>query len=85
MTTQELLELTTEELLELTTEENLKKATKEKEHESDKFEVYAYLKILEKRLVQVEVIEKDIDTKYLLESRYILVSGLIFNYIRNLY
>lgn len=77
--------MTTQKLLELTTEENLKKATKEKEHESNKFEAYAYLKILEKRLAQTEVIEKDLDTKYLLESRYISVTGFIFNYIRNLY
>ena len=74
----------TQKLLELTTEENLKKITKEKEHESDKFEAYAYLKILEKRLVQAEVTEKDIDTKYLLEARYISVTGFIFNYIREL-
>lgn len=77
--------MTTQKLLELTTEENLKKVTKEKEHESNKFEAYAYLKILEKRLAQTEVIEKDLDTKYLLESRYISVTGFIFNYIRNLY
>ena len=77
--------MTAHELLELTTEENLKKVTKEKEHESDKFEAYAYLKILEKRLVQSEVMEKDIDTKCLLEARYISVTGFIFNYIRNLY
>lgn len=77
--------MTAQKLLELTTEENLKKVTKEKEHESDKFEVYAHLKILEKRLAQAEVIEKDIETKYLLEARYISVTGFIFNYIRNLY
>ena len=73
-----------QKLLEMTTEENLKKVTKEQEHESDKFEAYAYLKILEKRLAQAEVIEKDIDTKYLLEARYISVTGFIFNYIREL-
>ena len=77
--------MTTQKLLELTTEENLKKVIKEKEHESDKFETYAYLKILEKRLAQAEVIEKETGTKYLLEARYILVTGFIFNYIRELY
>lgn len=77
--------MTTQKLLELTTEENLKKVTKEKEHESDKFETYAYLKILEKRLAQTEVTEKDIDTKYLLEARYISVTRFIFTYIRELY
>lgn len=76
---------TQKKLLEMTTEENLKKLTKEKENECDKFEVYAHLKLLEKRLVQAEVIEKDIEIKYLLEERYISVTGFIFNYIRNLY
>lgn len=76
--------MTSHELLKLTTEENLEKLTKEREHESDKFEVYAYLKILEKRLAQAEVTEKDIDTKCLLEARYISVTGFIFNYIRKL-
>lgn len=74
-----------QKLLELTSGENLKKATKEKEHECDKFEAYAYLKILEKRLAQAEVTEKDIDTRLLLEARYISVTGFIFNYIRELY
>ena len=77
--------MTTQKLLEMTTEENLKKVTKEKEHKSDKFKVYAYLKILEKRLAQAEVIEKDIDIQCLLEERYISVTGFIFNYIRELY
>lgn len=77
--------MTTQKLLELTTEENLKKTTEQKENESDKFEAYAYLKILEKRLAQAEVIEKDTDTKYLLEARYISVTEFIFNYIRNLH
>ena len=77
--------MTVEKLLEITTEENLKKVTKEKEHESDKFETYAYLKILEKRLAQAEVTEKEIETKYLLEARYISVTEFIFNYIRELY
>lgn len=77
--------MTSHELLKLTTEENLKKLTKEKESECDKFEVYAHLKILEKRLVQAEVIEKDNEIEFLLEARYISVSGFIFNYIRNLY
>lgn len=76
--------MTSHELLKLTTEENLEKLTKEREHESNKFEVYAYLKILEKRLAQAEVTEKDIDTKYLLKARYISVTGFIFNYIRKL-
>lgn len=73
------------ELIELTTEENLKKLTKEKENEYDKFEVYAHLKILEKKLIQAEVTEKDIEVKFLLEARYISITGFIFNYIRNLY
>lgn len=77
--------MTSHELLKLTTEENLKKLAKEKENECDKFEAYAHLKILEKRLAQAEVIEKDIEIKYLLEARYISVTGFIFNYIRNLY
>ena len=76
--------MTPQKLLELTTEENLKKVTKEKERESDKFETYAYLKILEKKLVQAGFIEKDINAKYLLEARYIAVTGFIFNYIRKL-
>lgn len=41
-------------------------------------------KLLEKRLAQAKVTEKDIDTKYLLEARYISVTGFIFNYIREL-
>lgn len=77
--------MTVQKLLEITTEENLKKVTKEKEHESDKFEAYAHLKILEKRLAQAEVMEKDIDTQCLLEARYISVTGIIFNYIRELF
>lgn len=77
--------MTLHELIKSTTEENLKKLTKEKENKCDKFEVYAHLKILEKKLVQAEVVEKDIEVKRLLEARYILISGFIFNYIRNLY
>lgn len=77
--------MTVQKLLEITTEENLKKVTKEKEHGSDKFEAYAHLKILEKRLAQAEVMEKDIDTQCLLEARYISLTGFIFNYIRELY
>lgn len=77
--------MTSHELLELTTEENLKKIVKEKENEGDKFEAYAHLKILEKRLAQAEVTEKDIDTRYSLEARYISVTGFVFNYIRKLY
>lgn len=77
--------MTSHELIKSTTEENLKKLTKEKENKCDKFEVYAHLKILEKKLVQAEFVEKDIEVKRLLETRYILISGFIFNYIRNLY
>lgn len=77
--------MTSHELIKSTTEENLEKLTKEKENKCDKFEVYAHLKILEKKLVQAEVVEKDIEVKHLLETRYILISGFIFNYIRNLY
>lgn len=77
--------MTSHELIKSTTEENLKKLTKEKENKCDKFEVYAHLKILEKKLVQAEFVEKDIEVKCLLETRYILISGFIFNYIRNLY
>nr|DAY02539.1 MAG TPA: hypothetical protein [Caudoviricetes sp.] len=76
--------MTTHELLELTTGENLKKLAKEKENECDKFEAYAHLKILEKRLVQAEVIEKNIEIKSLLLARYISVTEFIFNYIRKL-
>lgn len=76
--------MTVQKLLDLTTAENLKKVTREKERECPKFEVYAYLKILEKRLAQAEVTEKDIETKYLLESRYISVNEFIYYYIRNL-
>ena len=46
--------MTAHELLELTTEENLKKVTKEKEHESDKFEAYAYLNNKEEMLKNLE-------------------------------
>lgn len=77
--------MTTHELLELTTGENLEKLTKEKESECDKFEVYAHLKILEKRLAQAEVLEKDIELRYFLQARYVSITGFIFNYIRNLY
>ena len=77
--------MATHELLELTTEENLKKLTREKESECDKFEVYDHLKILEKSLAQAEVIEKNIELRYLLQARYVSITGFIFNYIRNLY
>lgn len=77
--------MTSYELIISTTEKNLEKLTKEKEKKCDKFEVYAHLKILEKKLVQAEVVEKDIEVKRLLQARYILISGFIFNYIRNLY
>ena len=77
--------MTSHELIKSTTEENLKKLIKEKENKCDKFEVYAHLKILEKKLVQAEVVEKDIEVKRLLGARYISISGFIFNYIRNLY
>lgn len=48
------------------------------------YEIYSQLKLLEKKLAQAEVLEKDIDTRFLLSERYIFLTKVIFRYVREL-
>lgn len=73
--------MTTQNLLEMTTKEKIKELI---ENNESTCETYAQLKLLEKRLAQAEVTEKDIDNKFLLSQRYIELSSIIFKYIREL-
>ena len=73
--------MTTQELLEMTTEDKIRELI---ENSESTCETYAKLKLLEKKLTQAEVLEKDIDTRFLLSSRYLLLNEVIFKYIREL-
>lgn len=68
-------------LLEMTAEDKIKELVESKKPSC---EIYAQLKVLEKKLVQAEVLEKDINTRFLLSERYISVSSVIFRFIRKL-
>ena len=73
--------MTDKKLLEMTTEDKIKELLESKK---PSYEIYAQLKVLEKRLAQAEVLEKDIDNKFLLSQRYIELSSIIFKFIRKL-
>lgn len=73
--------MTDKKLLEMTAEDKIKELI---ESEKPGYEIYAQLKVLEKKLVQAEVLEKDINTRFLLSERYISVSSVIFRFIRKL-
>lgn len=70
-----------QKLLEMTTEGKIKELIESKKPSC---EIYAQLKLLEKKLAQAEVLEKDIDTRFLLSERYIKLSEVILKYIRKL-
>lgn len=73
--------MTVHELLEKTTEEKIKELVESKKPSC---EIYAQLKVLEKKLAQAEVLEKDIDTRFLLSARYIFLTEVLFRYVREL-
>lgn len=73
--------MTTQKLLEMTTEERIKELIESKK---PSYEIYAQLKVLEKKLAQAEVLEKDTDTRFLLSARYISLTEVIFRYVREL-
>ena len=73
--------MTTQKLLEMTTEEKIKELVESKKPSC---EIYAQLKLLEKKLAQAEVLEKDIETQFLLSARYIFLTEVIFRYVREL-
>lgn len=73
--------MTDKKLLEMTAEDKIKELVESKK---PSYEIYAQLKVLEKRLAQAEVLEKDIDNKFLLSQRYIELSSIIFKFIRKL-
>lgn len=73
--------MATQKLLEMTTEVKIKELV---ESEKPSCEIYAHLKVLEKKLAQAEVLEKDIDTRFLLSARYIFLTEVIFRYVREL-
>lgn len=73
--------MTAQKLLEITTEDKINKLI---ENSESNCETYAQLKVLEKKLAQAEVLEKDIDTRFLLSARYVLLTEILFSYIRKL-
>lgn len=73
--------MTAQELLEMVTEDKIKELIESKKPSC---EIYAQLKVLEKKLAQAEVLEKDIDTRFLLSARYFFLTEVIFSYIREL-
>lgn len=73
--------MTAHELLEKTTEKKIKELV---ENDQPSYKKYAKLKMLEKNLAQAEVLEKDIDTQFLLSERYIFLTEVIFRYVREL-
>lgn len=73
--------MTAQELLEMATEDKIKEVIESKKPSC---EIYAQLKVLEKKLAQAEVLEKDIDTRFLLSARYIFLTKVIFRYVREL-
>lgn len=73
--------MTVQELLEMTTYDKIKELIESKKSSC---EIYAQLKVLEKKLAQAEVLEKDIDIQFLLSERYVKLSEVILKYIRKL-
>lgn len=73
--------MTVQELLEMTTDDKIKELVESKKSSC---EIYAQLKVLEKKLAQAEVLEKDTDTRFLLSERYLRLTEVIFKYIRKL-
>lgn len=73
--------MTTQKLLEMTTAVKIKELVESKKSSC---EIYAQLKVLEKKLAQSEVLEKDIETRFLLSARYIFLTEVIFRYVREL-
>lgn len=73
--------MTVHELLEMTAEDKIKELVESKK---PSHEIYAKLKVLEKKLAQAEVLEKDIDTGFLLRARYIFLTKVIFKYVREM-
>lgn len=73
--------MTVHELLEMTAEDKIKELVESKK---PSYEIYSQLKVLEKKLAQAEVLEKDIDTRFLLSARYIFLTKVIFRYVREL-
>lgn len=73
--------MTVQKLLEMTAEDKIKELLETKK---PSYEIYAQLKVLEKKLAQAEVLEKDIDTGFLLRARYIFLTKVIFKYVREM-
>lgn len=73
--------MTSQELLEITTEDRINKLI---ENCESNCETYARLKVLEKKLAQAEILEKDINTRFLLSARYFLLAEMIFTFIRKM-
>lgn len=73
--------MTVHELLEMTAEDKIKELLETKK---PSYEIYSQLKVLEKKLAQAEVLEKDIDTGFLLRARYIFLTKVIFKYVREM-
>lgn len=73
--------MTDQKLLEMTAEDKIKELIESKKPSR---EIYAQLKVLEKKLVQAEVLEKDLNTRFLLTARYIFLKKVIFRYVREL-
>lgn len=73
--------MTAHELLEMTAEDKIKELLETKK---PSYEIYSQLKVLEKKLAQEEVLEKDIDTGFLLRARYIFLTKVIFKYVREM-
>lgn len=73
--------MTTQKLLEMTAEDEIQELVESKKPSC---EIYAHLKVLEKKLAQAEVLEKDTETRFLLSARYIFLTEVIFRYVREL-
>lgn len=73
--------MATQKLLEMTTEDEIKELVESKKPSC---EIYAHLKVLEKKLAQAEVLEKDFDTRFLLSERYFFLTEVILRFIREL-
>lgn len=73
--------MTTQKLLEMAEDVKIKELVESKKPSC---EIYAQLKVLEKKLAQAEVLEKDIEMRFLLSARYIFLTEVIFRYVREL-
>lgn len=73
--------MTDQKLLEMAAEDKIKELLESKK---PSYEIYSQLKVLEKKLAQAEVLEKDIDMRFLLSARYIFLTKVIFRYVREL-